>query len=73
MIHELIKKSKGFLEKGLKMMKSRDRRIILTAIADECGYGSDTFIAKEFNVVLYKDKSNIRFYYRYNRRFLVKQ
>jgi hypothetical protein len=50
MIHELIEKSKGFLKKGLELMKSCDKRIILASMSEAHGYGGDTFIAKEFNV-----------------------
>ncbi|MBU3133369.1 hypothetical protein KPL40_12995 [Clostridium gasigenes] len=50
MIHELIAKSKGFLKKGLEMMKSCDKRIILASMSEEHCYGGDTFIAKEFNI-----------------------
>lgn len=50
MIHELIEKSKGFFKKGIEMLKSSDKRIVLATIAEEYGCGGDTFVAKEFNV-----------------------
>ena len=50
MIHELIEKSKGFLKKGIEMLKSYDKRIILATLSKEYGCGGDTFIAKEYGV-----------------------
>lgn len=51
MIPELIKKSKRVFKKVLKMIpKSCDRRLIVAALSMECGYGGDTFIAKEYDV-----------------------
>jgi len=50
MIHEFIEKSKGFLKKGIEMLKNRDKRILLATIAEEYGYGGSSFVAKEFNV-----------------------
>jgi hypothetical protein len=50
MILELIKKSKGFFKKGLKMIKNCDKRIVVAIISEEYGYGGDTFVSKEFNI-----------------------
>lgn len=50
MIHKLIEKSKGFLKKGLEMLKSSEKRIMLASISAEYGYSGDTFVATEFNV-----------------------
>jgi hypothetical protein len=50
MIHELIKKSKGFFKKGIDILRNYDKRIILATISEEYGYGGNTFVAKEFNV-----------------------
>jgi transposase len=50
MILELLKKSKGFLKKGIEMMENCDKRVLLATISEEHGYGGDTLVAKEFNV-----------------------
>ena len=50
MIHELIEKGKGFLEKSIKMLRSSEKRVLLAAISSEYGYGGDTFVAEKFNV-----------------------
>lgn len=50
MIHELIEKSKKFFKKGLEMLKSSDRRIILASLSKEYGYGGDSYVAAEYNI-----------------------
>lgn len=63
MIHELFEKSKGFLKKGIDMIKNYDKRILLATISEEYGYGGDIFVAKEFNVsrdTIRKGKNELR-------------
>lgn len=63
MIHELLKKSKGFFKKGIEIMKNYDKRILLASISEEYGYGGDSFVAREFNAsrdTIRKGKNELR-------------
>lgn len=50
MIHEIKEKGKGYLKKGLGMLKNSDKRIIAATIAKVYGRGGDSFVAREFNI-----------------------